>query len=251
MEMPAKTKSLVTYGIDTSLIKPGMSYRLLCEILENIHSKDDVKEISDRATAIKEYALRARNRTLEIQAMEIRIYAERRLGQLLKEGAETKTDKIKLLGGAQTLYNRSISFADIDEKTFQHHMSVWRSKVIYSLRIHDNIFPPRNDRRDYFRRIAEQTPAERLKILGMVLSEMTFRDLKKASKDLNETIDSIKSVIKFLEELQQHYKNAQPNDEVIKLFSNEKISKLITKYKLDHAYSNYICGIFYYDTWKE
>lgn len=44
-----------------------------------------VKDLRDKAIALREYARRANNMQLEIDAAEIRFRAERRLGELLKE----------------------------------------------------------------------------------------------------------------------------------------------------------------------
>ena len=46
---------------------------------------DEVREIADKAAAIMEYARRAKNHDMEVDAAEIRIRAERRYGELLAE----------------------------------------------------------------------------------------------------------------------------------------------------------------------
>jgi hypothetical protein len=49
----------------------------------------EVKEVRNRATALEEYARRAKDKTLEADAYEIRARAERRLGEMLIEQKET------------------------------------------------------------------------------------------------------------------------------------------------------------------
>jgi hypothetical protein len=58
-------------------------YEAACQALAAVVSVDAAVKIADQASAIKEWARRAKNRELEITAAEIRIRAERRLGELL------------------------------------------------------------------------------------------------------------------------------------------------------------------------
>lgn len=50
---------------------------------------DEVKNIHDVATAMKAYAKQAQDKQLEIDASEIRIRAERRLGEMIRQQKET------------------------------------------------------------------------------------------------------------------------------------------------------------------
>jgi N6-adenosine-specific RNA methylase IME4 len=52
-------------------------------MLAEAKAVDDVKDILDKAVAMKKYAERAADRSLEIDAAEIRFHAERRLGQMI------------------------------------------------------------------------------------------------------------------------------------------------------------------------
>jgi hypothetical protein len=52
-------------------------------------STDEVKEIRDKAEAMRGYARQAKNKNLEVDAAEIRMRAERRLGELITVQKET------------------------------------------------------------------------------------------------------------------------------------------------------------------
>lgn len=69
----------------TSLVPYDQARILLAEA----KSVDDVKDILDKAVAMKEYARRAEDRGLEADAAEIRFHAERRLGQMIIAQKET------------------------------------------------------------------------------------------------------------------------------------------------------------------
>lgn len=58
-------------------------YDAACRAVTEAKSVDDVLEISAQADAVRAYAKQAKNKQLEIEAAEIRIRAERRLGELM------------------------------------------------------------------------------------------------------------------------------------------------------------------------
>src|SRR4051812_16242874 len=58
-------------------------YDEACRAIAAAKSIDEVKEIHDRAEAMRAYARQAKNRELEVDAAEIRMRAERRLGELI------------------------------------------------------------------------------------------------------------------------------------------------------------------------
>jgi hypothetical protein len=70
---------------------PGwrLRYDAACLALAAAKAVDDVLEISAQADAVRAYARQAKNRQLEIDAAEIRIRAERRLGELMSEQKKT------------------------------------------------------------------------------------------------------------------------------------------------------------------
>lgn len=69
----------------TVLIK----YDAACSAIRAAKSFDEVKNIADRAEAMRAYARQAKNKDLEIDAAEIRIRAEHRLGEMIRQQKET------------------------------------------------------------------------------------------------------------------------------------------------------------------
>jgi hypothetical protein len=70
LPMPAETLALSRYDV-------------ACRALAAAKAVDDVMEIVAHADAVRVYARQAKNRQMEIDAAEIRIRAERRLGELM------------------------------------------------------------------------------------------------------------------------------------------------------------------------
>ena len=64
-----------------ALVMPA--YERCLAALETCRTTHEVREIRDRATAMRAYARQAKDRRLEADAFEIRSRAERRLGELL------------------------------------------------------------------------------------------------------------------------------------------------------------------------
>ena len=63
-------------------------YDAMCRAIAECHSVDEVKDIRDKARALEAYANQAKNTDAERKALEIRLRAERKTGQLIKEMQE-------------------------------------------------------------------------------------------------------------------------------------------------------------------
>lgn len=66
-----------------------IKYNQACKALAEAKAVDEVKSIRDKAEAMRAYAHQAKNKELETDAWEIRIRAERRIGELIKAQKET------------------------------------------------------------------------------------------------------------------------------------------------------------------
>lgn len=64
-------------------------YDAACRAVAAATTVDEVREITAHADAVRAYAKQAKNRQMEVQAAEIRIRAERRLGELMNAQADT------------------------------------------------------------------------------------------------------------------------------------------------------------------
>lgn len=60
-------------------------YDAMCHAIAECHSVDEVRDLKDKARALELYAKQSRNTDAERRACEIRLRAERRTGELLKE----------------------------------------------------------------------------------------------------------------------------------------------------------------------
>jgi hypothetical protein len=90
-------------------------YDAMCKAIQAAHDIDEVKEIHDKARAIEVYTRQAKNKEAERQAREIRLRAERRAGQLLREmqkmkgGRPTKNQSHDATSSSLTLSKLNIS----------------------------------------------------------------------------------------------------------------------------------------------
>jgi N6-adenosine-specific RNA methylase IME4 len=129
------------------------SYEAACSAIAAAVTVDAAKDLRDQTDAMRVYARQARNRDLEVQAAELRLRAERRLGVLIAAQRATvglnrgragagrpklgcpddgppKTDDRPTLAAAgidRNLSSRSQRLAGLADDNFEARLAIWRS----------------------------------------------------------------------------------------------------------------------------
>lgn len=114
-------------------------YNSACTALMQARSILDVKDVADKAMAIKEYGRLANDRSLELNAAELRIRAERRLGEMLaatprnpggrktsSKSEEVAPPSLAEIGIDHKLSSRAQKLASISERAIEARIARWR-----------------------------------------------------------------------------------------------------------------------------
>lgn len=125
-------------------------YDAACRALTECKAVDEVKTWADKAAAMQAYGRMAQDKGLEVDAAEIRIRAERRLGQLIKAQKEaglmnkgaagigksalpneegTHNPTLEDVGVSHNLSSRSQKLAAVPEAEFESEVGEWRDRV--------------------------------------------------------------------------------------------------------------------------
>lgn len=113
-------------------------YNSACNALAQARTILDVKDVADKAAAIKEYGRLANDRSLELNAAELRIRAERRLGEMLARTernpggnptgsrSEPVAPTLSEIGIDKKLSSRAQKLASISERAIEARIARWR-----------------------------------------------------------------------------------------------------------------------------
>lgn len=130
-------------------------YDAACRAVAEAKTLDEAKGIHDQAEAMRAYARQAKNRQLEVDAAEIRMRAERRLGEIidlskragqvkpgrpknssdeepLKNGAEQEPLRrvtLEEIGIDKKMSSRAQKLAAVPEEKFEVMLTDWRDRV--------------------------------------------------------------------------------------------------------------------------
>lgn len=125
-------------------------YEEACRAVAAAASVDEAKDFRDKSEAMRAYARQAKNKQLETQAAEIRIRAERRIGELMavqrdagalatagrpSEKIGSKTNPISApptlaeVGIDKGLADRARKYAAIPEREFNDIVDDWRGRI--------------------------------------------------------------------------------------------------------------------------
>lgn len=134
-------------------LKGLVRYEAACLALAKAKATDEVKLIRDKADAMRAAARIAKNKQLEVDAAEIRIRAERRLGELIeatkatvglatggehggrrkKDGSREAPSNARLTltaaGIDKKLSSRAQKLAAVPEAEFEKELGEWRERV--------------------------------------------------------------------------------------------------------------------------
>lgn len=152
--MPLKTTNR-----DTEMAQELVRYEAACRAIAECKSVDEVKSWTDKAAAMQAYGRMAQDKTLEVDAAEIRIRAERRLGEMLAHQKATgglatgarlagskpgsndgssavvandhrpKAPKLADAGISKDLSSRAQKLAAVPAGEFEAEIGQWRERV--------------------------------------------------------------------------------------------------------------------------
>ena len=127
-----------------------IKYDAACRAIAEAKEVDEVKDLRDKADAMRQYARQAKNKQLEVDAAEIRLRAERKLGEIIHAQKETvglakggqphhstgqDTGPVETMptlaevGISKNLSSHSQKLAAVSDADFEGQIEDWRDRV--------------------------------------------------------------------------------------------------------------------------
>jgi len=135
-------------------------YDAMCQAIAEVHRIDEVKDMRDKAQALESYARQAQNKEAEQQCREIRLRAERRTGELIRQqqeagdlatrgdfhgnqhapgvSSETTHQTLSGLGISRDQSSKWQQLADIPDETFEQEVRQPDASTASMLRNHNH-----------------------------------------------------------------------------------------------------------------
>ena len=163
-------------------------------------SVDEVKAVIDKQQAFRLYAQMAKDRTMERQAAEIRIRAERRMGEIIKAQKEAgglhkggrppeKTPpgpvgvSLSDMGISYNMSSRAQGLAELSDEEFEDKLDDWRARAsVEGVRISAQLIPAGNGTAD------EQALAE-----GMMPPQELIEQLERELRAAHELLEVVRA----------------------------------------------------------
>jgi hypothetical protein len=187
--------------------------------LEKAHTVDEVKDVRDKAEALRVYAKQANDIDMQNWAAEIRVRAERRAGELLKEtpkqhGARGTGKKVESpnatplseLGVTKTQSSKWQKLAGVDESDFENALRgiMGVGKELTTTAMLRAITPPRANKTECLIELAKKLSP--LLPVGADSQPRMAELLEQAIADADESDEvKLRTVINMLQEISKHF----------------------------------------------
>lgn len=208
-----------------------VKYEAACRAISEAASIDEAKGLRDQSEAMRAYARQAKNKDLETKAAEIRIRAERRIGELMLAQRDaghmaTAGRRSKEIGSSRDpinsaptldevgvdkkLADRARKYAAIPEKEFDGIVDDWREGIeAENKRVTVNLLAAGEK--------AQKKPASGLSGLSREGLEEEVSGLRDENKELRSRVQKQRSEIA---ELKQHLKELTSADDAGRTIGN-------------------------------
>lgn len=214
----------------TDLIK----YDAACRAVAEAANIDEAKDLRDKGEAMRAYAKQAKNKQLEVQAAEIRIRAERRIGELmaaqrdagemakggqphqstgLQKNPVAAAPTLAEAGIDKNLADRARKYAAIPEPEFNGIVSDWRGRVeAENERVTVNLLAAGSKAEEQPEVAADAPDAKDRRALAKLTTEALIDEVIGLRADLADTKAKFRAQKVEIEALKENVKDLSSSD---------------------------------------